>query len=338
MKKTVLLAGGAGYIGSHTAVELIEQGYNLVIVDNHNNSKPEVYNRLRIITGIDVIHYNIDVADEESMSRVFEENSIDVIIDFAGHKSVGESVEKPLMYYENNISTTFALIKLMKKYSVHNIIFSSSATVYGMDNKSPIVETMVSGRCTNPYGWTKYMNEQILMDVARAEEELAVVLLRYFNPVGAHKSGLIGEDPADIPNNLMPYISQVASGKLTKLRVFGNDYDTPDGTGVRDYIHIVDLAKAHVKAVDYIMKSKGVDVFNIGIGRGYSVLEMIAAFEKVSKVEIPFEIVKRRPGDIAICYANSDKALKKLGWKAEKTIEDMCADTWNWQRSNPNGY
>ena len=338
MSKTVLLAGGAGYIGSHTAVELINQGYDVVVVDCHYNSSPIVYDRLKEITGKDIKHYDIDVADTEKLRQVFEENEIKAIIDFAGYKAVGESVQKPLMYYENNLNTTFSLLRLMKEYGVANIIFSSSATVYGMENQSPLVETMRLGPCTNPYGWTKFMNEQILMDEAKANTNLSVVLLRYFNPIGAHASGRIGEDPKGIPNNLMPYISQVASGKLQELSVFGNDYDTEDGTGVRDYIHVVDLAKAHVLAVDYADKHKGTDVFNIGTGVGYSVLDMVKAFEKVNGLKIPYKIAPRRAGDVATCFADSSKAKVLLGWVAEKNLEDMCRDTWNWQKQNPEGY
>lgn len=338
MSKTVLLAGGAGYIGSHTAVELINQGYDVVVVDCHYNSSPIVYDRLKEITGKDIKHYDIDVADTEKLRQVFEKNEISAIIDFAGYKAVGESVQKPLMYYENNLNTTFSLLRLMKEYGVANIIFSSSATVYGMENQSPLVETMRLGPCTNPYGWTKFMNEQILMDEAKANTNLSVVLLRYFNPIGAHASGRIGEDPKGIPNNLMPYISQVASGKLQELSVFGNDYDTEDGTGVRDYIHVVDLAKAHVLAVDYADKHKGTDVFNIGTGVGYSVLDMVKAFEKVNGLKIPYKIAPRRAGDVATCFADSSKAKVLLGWVAEKNLEDMCRDTWNWQKQNPEGY
>ena len=338
MSKTVLLAGGAGYIGSHTAIELINKNYDVVIVDCHYNSSPIVYDRLEELTGQKIKHYDIDVADTEALRQVFEENIIDAVIDFAGYKAVGESVQKPLMYYENNLNTTFSLLHLMKEYNVANIIFSSSATVYGMENQSPLVESMRLGPCTNPYGWTKFMNEQILMDEAKANTNLSVVLLRYFNPIGAHESGRIGEDPKGIPNNLMPYIAQVASGKLQQLSVFGNDYDTHDGTGVRDYIHVVDLAKAHVLAVDYADKRKGSDVFNIGTGVGYSVLDMVKAFEKVNNLTIPYKIAPRRAGDIDTCYADSTKAKELLGWEAEKNLEDMCRDTWNWQKNNPNGY
>lgn len=338
MSKTVLLAGGAGYIGSHTSLELLEKGYDIIIADCHYNSSPIVYERLEKLSGKTFRHYDVDVADYEATRRVFEENSIDAIIDFAGYKAVGESVEKPLMYYENNLNTTFVLLKLMKEHQVDNIIFSSSATVYGMDNASPLTEEMRLGPCTNPYGWTKYMNEQILRDEAKANERLSAVLLRYFNPVGAHASGEIGEDPKGIPNNLMPYVSQVAAGKLEKLRVFGDDYDTEDGTGVRDFIHVVDLARAHVCAVDYALCHKGTECFNIGTGVGYSVLDLVHAFEKVNGLKIPYEIVGRRAGDVAACYADSSKAGRVLGWKAQKNLEDMCRDTWKWQSQNPNGY
>ena len=338
MKKTVLLAGGAGYIASHTAIELIEAGYNVISADCYYNSKPEVFNRLEKITGVKIKNYDVDVCDIEALDKVFEENNIDAVIHFAGYKAVGESVAKPMMYYENNLNSTFALTKTMKKYNCNNIVFSSSATVYGADNKIPYVETMQTGPCTNPYGWTKLMNEQILMDLANSDENLSVVLLRYFNPVGAHESGLIGEDPSGIPNNLMPFISQVAVGKREHLNVFGNDYDTHDGTGVRDYIHVVDLAKAHVKAIGYALDHKGSETFNIGTGVGYSVLDMVNAFEKSNSIKIPYVIADRRPGDIDIYYADSTKAAQILGWKAEKTLEDMCRDTWNWQKNNPNGY
>lgn len=338
MKKTVLLAGGAGYIASHTAIELIAAGYDVVSADCYYNSKPEVFNRIEKITGVKVKNYDVDVCDMEALDKVFAENRIDAVVHFAGYKAVGESVEKPMMYYQNNLDSTFSLIKVMKEYGCDNMVFSSSATVYGMQKVVPFVETMQTGPCTNPYGWTKLMNEQILMDFANADENLSVVLLRYFNPVGAHKSGLIGEDPAGIPNNLMPFISQVAVGKREHLNVFGNDYDTHDGTGVRDYIHVVDLAKAHVKAIDYALEHKGSEVFNIGTGVGYSVLDMVKAFEKANDIKVPYVIAPRRPGDIDTCYADSTKAADILGWKAEKTLEDMCRDTWNWQKNNPNGY
>lgn len=338
MKKKVLLAGGAGYIGSHTAIELMEAGYDVVSADCHYNSKPEVFNRMEKITGVRIKNYKIDVCDEIALEQVFEQENIDAVIHFAGCKAVGESVAKPMMYYENNLNSTIVLVRVMQKYGCSNMIFSSSATVYGVPETVPLVEIMPTGPCTNPYGWTKLMNEQMLMDFAVADKSLSVVLLRYFNPVGAHKSGLIGEDPAGIPNNLMPFISQVAVGKREHLNVFGDDYDTPDGTGVRDYIHVVDLAKAHVKAVEYAFNHKGTEVFNIGTGVGYSVLDMVKAFEMSNDLKIPYVITERRPGDIDSCYADSSKAEKILGWKAEKTLEDMCHDSWNWQKKNPNGY
>lgn len=338
MNKTVLLAGGAGYIASHTAIELMEAGYDVISADCYYNSKPEVFNRIEKITGIKVKNYDVDVCDMEALDKVFAENRIDAVIHFAGYKAVGESVAKPMMYYENNLDSTFSLIKVMRKYGCDNIVFSSSATVYGMQEVVPFVETMQTGPCTNPYGWTKLMNEQILIDAAKADEALSVVLLRYFNPVGAHESGLIGEDPSGIPNNLMPFISQVAVGKREHLNVFGDDYDTPDGTGVRDYIHVVDLARAHVKSIDFALGHKGTEVFNIGTGVGYSVLDMVKAFEKANNIKVPYVITDRRPGDIATCYADSTKAAELLGWKAEKNLEDMCRDTWNWQKNNPNGY
>lgn len=338
MKKKILLAGGAGYIGSHTAIELIEAGYDVVSADCYYNSKPEVFDRIEKITGIKVKNYVIDVCNEKDVEQVFEKEKIDAVIHFAGYKAVGESVAKPMMYYENNLNSTITLVKAMQEYGCNNMIFSSSATVYGVPESVPLVETMSTGPCTNPYGWTKLMNEQMLMDFATADKSLSVVLLRYFNPVGAHKSGLIGEDPAGIPNNLMPFVSQVAVGKREHLNVFGDDYDTPDGTGVRDYIHVVDLAKAHVKAVDHSLCHKGAEVFNIGTGVGYSVLDMVKAFEKSNNLKIPYIIAERRAGDIDICYADSSKAKEMLGWEAEKNLEDMCRDTWNWQRKNPDGY
>ncbi len=333
----ILLTGGAGYIGSHTCIELINAGHTAVIADNLCNSKRESINRVEKITGAKIPFYEIDVRDKEALSKVFEENSIDAVIHFAGLKAVGESCEIPLQYYSNNIDSTLILLEVMKKYNCHNIVFSSSATVYGIPERVPLVETMPTS-CTNPYGWTKLMIEQILTDVAKADPELSVVLLRYFNPIGAHESGTIGENPNGIPNNLMPYITQVAIGKLPQLGVFGDDYKTHDGTGVRDYIHVVDLAKGHVKAIDYAAKNKGTEVVNLGTGTGYSVLDIVKAFEKVNNVEIPYAIKPRRSGDIAECYADPTKAFEKLGWKAEKTLEDMCRDSWRWQKQNPKGY
>ncbi len=336
--KTILLAGGAGYIGSHTAVELLDSGYNVVIVDNYSNSSPEAINRIEKITGKKVIAYEADVKDKVLLSKIFEENNIDAVIHFAGLKAVGESVSKPIEYYRNNIDTTLSLLECMREYGTNSIIFSSSATVYGAENPIPYLETMKRGTCTNPYGWTKVMMEQILEDSAKANKDLSVVLLRYFNPIGAHKSGLIGEDPQGIPNNLMPYISQVAVGRRDHLTIFGNDYPTLDGTCRRDYIHVVDLAIGHVKAIDYVLEHKGVEVFNLGTGVPYSVNEIVNAFEKVNNIKIKYEYGPRRDGDLPEFYANSDKALEILGWKTERSLEDMCRDTWNWQKNNPNGY
>lgn len=336
--KTVLLAGGAGYIGSHTAVELLDCGYNVIIADNFSNSCPEAINRIEEITGKTVKCYKLDIKDSKALDAVFAENNIDAVIHFAGLKAVGESVAKPVMYYRNNIDTTLSLLESMNKYGVKNIIFSSSATVYGEENPVPYTEEMKRGTCTNPYGWTKVMMEQIFEDAAKADKELSVVLLRYFNPIGAHESGRIGEDPQGIPNNLMPYISQVAVGRREKLTIFGNDYPTPDGTCTRDYIHVVDLAKGHVKAIEYIFDHKGTEVFNLGTGTPYSVTEIVETFEKVNGIKVNHVYGSRRPGDLAECYANADKALRVLGWKTEKSLADMCRDSWNWQKNNPNGY
>lgn len=333
----ILLTGGAGFIGSHTCIELIAAGYEVVIADNFSNSKPEVLNRLKELTGQDIPFYELDVADKAKLDAVFKAENIDAVIHFAGYKAVGESVQKPLMYYKNNIGTTLTLLEVMEKHGVHNIVFSSSATVYGVPKTVPLVEGMDTG-CTNPYGWTKLMIEQILTDVSAANKDLSVVLLRYFNPIGAHPSGRIGEDPAGIPNNLLPYITQVAAGKLKQLGVFGNDYDTPDGTGVRDYIHVVDLAQGHVAAIDYAKKHKGTEVVNLGTGIGYSVLDIVQAFEQANHIKIPYEIKPRRSGDIAQCYANPKKALEKLNWQAKKSLQDMCKDAWNWQSHNLKGY
>ena len=373
----VLLTGGAGYIGSHTAVELIEAGHEVVIVDNLSNSNVKVLGRLKEITGVQIKFYEEDVANEEKLDQIFSENKIDAVIHLAGYKAVGESVKKPLEYYENNLITTINLVKVMNKYGVKNLIFSSSATVYGVPKQVPLKEGMDTW-CTNPYGWTKFMNERILMDISNANPDMSVILLRYFNPIGAHKSGLIGENPNGVPNNLMPYISQVAVGKLNELSIFGNDYDTNDGTGVRDYIHVVDLAKGHVKAVEYsgktngiedfevakenvktiefpvdnkeskifslpkeekkvmnfASKNSGVEIFNLGTGKGYSVLEMVEAFKKVNNVDVPYKIVERRPGDLPEYYADPTKALNELGWKTEKTVEDICRDSWNYEKNN----
>ncbi|MEE1281556.1 MAG: UDP-glucose 4-epimerase GalE [Acutalibacteraceae bacterium] len=333
----ILLTGGAGFIGSHTCVELIEAGYDVVIADDLSNSKPLVLERLKELTGKEIKFYQLDIADSEKMDDMFAKEKFDAVIHFAGFKAVGESVAKPVIYYRNNLGTTFTLLETMAKYNVNNIVFSSSATVYGVPESVPLVEGMKTG-CTNPYGWTKLMIEQILTDATVANKDLSVVLLRYFNPIGAHKSGRIGEDPTGIPNNLLPYITQVAIGKLPQLGVFGNDYPTHDGTGVRDYIHVVDLAKGHVKAIEYASKNKGAEIFNLGTGTGYSVLDIVKAFEKANDITIPYAIKPRRDGDIAECYADPVKAKEKLGWQAEKTIEDMCKDSWRWQFANPNGY
>ena len=336
--KTIFLAGGAGYIGSHTAVELLNAGYAVVVADNYSNSSPEAIRRVEQITGKSVKLYEADIRDNARLREIFRENKIDAVIHFAGLKAVGESVKKPVMYYRNNIDTTLSLLEVMAEFDVRNIIFSSSATVYGESNPVPYLETMQRGVCTNPYGWTKAMMEQIFEDAAKADENLSVILLRYFNPIGAHPSGMIGEDPRGIPNNLMPYITQVAVGKRDHLTIFGNDYPTPDGTCMRDYIHVVDLAKGHVKAVDYILEHSGVEVFNLGTGRPYSVTEIVTAFEQVNGVPVPHEYGARREGDLPQFFANADKALKLLGWKTELTLEDMCRDSWNWQKKNPNGY
>lgn len=334
----ILLAGGAGYIGSHTAVEMLDAGYDVVIVDDFYNSCAESVKRVEKITGKKVPLYEADVADADALRKIFAAEKIDAVVHFAGMKAVGESVAKPLMYYENNLGTTFALLKVMKEFGCHRFIFSSSATVYGDPDRLPLYETSPKKACTNPYGWTKWMIEQILMDAANADPELSVMLLRYFNPIGAHASGLIGEDPKGIPNNLFPFIAQVAVGIRDHLNVFGNDYPTPDGTCIRDYIHVVDLAKGHVCAVRYTEVHKGTEIVNLGTGNGYSVLEMVKAFERVNGIPIPYEITARRPGDAAVSYANADKAYKLLGWKAERTLDDMCRDTWKWQSQNPNGY
>lgn len=334
---SILVTGGAGYIGSHTVVELLKLGKEVVIVDNLSNSSILVLDRIETITGKRPTFYELDVADKVALREVFEKENIDAAIHFAGYKAVGESVEKPVMYYENNIMSTLALVEVMAEFGVKKIVFSSSATVYGLNNPSPLVETMPTS-ATNPYGYTKVMLEQILRDVEVADKEWSVALLRYFNPIGAHESGLIGEDPAGIPNNLMPFVAQVAVGKRPELSVFGNDYDTVDGTGVRDYIHVIDLALGHIKALEKISTTAGVHTYNLGSGQGTSVLELVQAFEKVNGVPVPYKIVDRRPGDVATCYANADKALEELDWKTEKTIEDMCRDTWNWQSKNPNGY
>ena len=334
----VLVTGGAGYIGSHTFVELLESGHEVVVVDNLCNSNSKSLERVEALTGKRVKFYLGDVRDEALLRRIFAENEISSVIHFAGLKAVGESVAQPWRYYDNNLNSTLVLTKVMTDVGVKNIIFSSSATVYSGDNEMPLRETSRTGGCTNPYGWTKYMTEQILSGMAHADPEWSVVLLRYFNPIGAHESGMIGEDPRGIPNNLMPYITQVAVGRREKLSVFGNDYDTPDGTGVRDYIHVVDLAKGHVAAVKYAGSHTGCEVFNLGTGVGYSVLDMVRTFQEVNGVPIPYQIVDRRPGDLPVCYADPSKSAEKLGWKAEKNLRDMCRDSWTWQSHNPMGY
>ena len=334
----ILVAGGAGYIGSHTCIELLNEGHQVVVVDNLYNSNEKALQRVEEITGKKVTFYKENLLNKEGINAIFDKEEIDAVIHFAGLKAVGESVAKPLEYYHNNMTGTFNLCDVMRSHGVKNIIFSSSATVYGDPAFIPITEECPKGKITNPYGQTKGMLEQVLTDLHVADPEWNVVLLRYFNPIGAHESGLIGEDPKGIPNNLVPYIAQVAVGKLKALGVFGNDYDTHDGTGVRDYIHVVDLAKGHVKALKKLEKGSGVNVYNLGTGTGYSVLDVLRAFEKACGKELPYEIKERRPGDIATCYADPAKAYKELGWKAEFGIERMCADSWRWQSQNPNGY
>lgn len=334
----VLLAGGAGYIGSHTAVELLNAGHDVVIADDYSNSCPEVVERIQEIAGKSVVSYEADVKNRDAVRKIFSENAIDCVIHFAGLKAVGESVQKPLMYYRNNIDTTLTLLECMAEADVNQFVFSSSATVYGEENDIPYVETMKRGSCSNPYGWTKVMMEEILEDTAKANPKLSVVLLRYFNPIGAHESGRIGEDPQGIPNNLMPYIAQVAVGRRDHLTVFGGDYATKDGTCRRDYIHVMDLANGHLKAVEYAANKQGVSVFNLGTGTPYSVLEIIKAFESATGVTIKYEMGARRAGDLPEFWANADKAAEILGWKTTRTLEDMCRDTWNWQSHNPQGY
>lgn len=334
----VLLAGGAGYIGSHTAVELLNAGHEVVIVDDYSNSSPESIARVQEITGKEVISYEADVKDKEAVRKIFAENKIDCVIHFAGLKAVGESVRLPIKYYRNNIDTTLTLLECMKEAGVSRIVFSSSATVYGEENESPLCETMPRGKCSNPYGWTKVMMEEILEDAAVADPDLTVILLRYFNPIGAHESGRIGEDPQGIPNNLMPYIAQVAVGRREKLTVFGGDYPTPDGTCQRDYIHVMDLADGHVKAVEYAEDHKGVEIFNLGTGNPYSVLEIVNAFDKANGLKINYEVGERRAGDLPRMWADATKAKEILGWTAKRSLEDMCRDTWNWQSHNPQGY
>lgn len=331
MRKATLLTGGAGYIGSHTAVELLDAGYEVIIVDDFSNCCPDVLDWIETIAGKRPVCYAINIADRRGLKAIFEKHRIEAVIHFAGFKAVGESVQKPLKYYRNNLDTTLTLLEVMAAHGVNKLVFSSSATVYGVPERVPLTEDMPTS-CSNPYGWTKWMNEQILRDASAADPALSVVLLRYFNPIGAHESSLIGEMPQRIPNNLLPYVAGVAAGTLEKLHVFGNDYPTPDGTGVRDYIHVVDLAKGHLAALRYADGHKGIEVFNLGTGRGYSVLEIVRAFEKANGVEVPYEINARRPGDVAVCYADTGKAKQVLHWKAEKDLETMCRDAWRWQK------
>ncbi len=325
----ILITGGAGYIGSHTCVELLEASHDVVIVDNFSNSNPKVLDNIKTITGKDFKFYEGDVKDKYLLEKIFKENKIDAVIHFAAYKAVGESVAKPLMYYRNNLDTTITLLEVMKEFNCHNFVFSSSATVYGSPKSLPIKEDFPLST-TNPYGTTKLMNEQMLSDVAKADPDFSVIILRYFNPIGAHKSGLLGEDPNGIPNNLMPYIVRVATKELPSLNIFGNDYDTKDGTGVRDYIHVVDLAKGHLKALEKATTSKGIKYYNLGTGTGYSVLDLVTTFEKVNNIKVPYKIAPRRAGDIASCYADPTKAYQELGFKTELTIEDMCRDSYNY--------
>lgn len=334
---TVLVTGGAGFIGSHTSIELLNAGYDIIILDNFVNSKPESLKRIKELAGKDFKFYQADIRDEEALTKIFAENKIDAVIHFAGLKSVPQSIKEPLNYYDNNIAGTVCLCRVMDKAGCKKLVFSSSATVYGSKNPSPLKEDMPTGGTTNPYGTTKYFIEQILQDLCVSDSKWGVSILRYFNPIGAHKSGRIGEDPNGIPGNLMPYITQVAIGKLECLNVCGNDYPTPDGTGVRDYIHVVDLATGHIKALDRLLKIDGCEVYNLGTGKGYSVLDVVKAFEKASGLKINYRIAPRRAGDVACCYADATKAKEVLGWQAKYDIDDMCADSWRWQSQNPNG-
>jgi len=338
MGMKVLVTGGAGYIGSHTIVELLNNGHEVVAFDNFCNSKPESLKRVKTITGKDFKFYEADMLDKDALNKIFDENEIDAVIHFAGLKAVGESCQLPILYYNNNITGTLNLVQVMEEHGVRNIVFSSSATVYGDSKVVPVKEDFPVGNATNPYGWTKYMQEIMLTDLQKANPDWTVTLLRYFNPVGAHESGLIGEDPQNIPNNLAPYISQVAIGKLPKLRIFGNDYNTHDGTGVRDFIHVTDLAIGHIKALAASATKKGVFIYNLGTGTGYSVLDLVKAFEKANGVEIPYEVIERRPGDVESLYADPTKAKEEIGFVATRGIEDMCRDLWNWQKKNPKGF
>lgn len=335
---SVLVTGGAGYIGSHTCVELLNAGEDVVIIDNFYNCKKSSLDRIRALVNKDFKFYECDIRDRDTLDSVFKKEKIDSVIHFAGLKAVGESVHKPLEYFDNNVNGTLVLLDVMRKNGCKKIVFSSSATVYGMNNVSPLTEDMEVGGVTNPYGRTKYMIECILKDLYVSDNSWSICLLRYFNPIGAHKSGTMGEDPNGIPNNLMPYITQVAIGKREYLNVWGDDYDTPDGTGVRDYIHVVDLALGHIKAVEKVESGDGLYIYNLGTGKGYSVLDVVKAFEKASGVKIPYKIGPRREGDIATCYSDPSKAYRELGWKAERDIEEMCEDSWRWQKQNPNGY
>ena len=335
---SILLTGGAGYIGSHTCVEMLNAGYDIVVADNYSNSSPEALKRVKELTGKDFPIYEADVCDSEAMNALFDREKIEAVIHFAGYKAVGESVQKPLMYYRNNLDSTMTLLEVMRAHDVKRLVFSSSATVYGMQEKMPLTEDMPIGGCLNPYGWTKCMIEQILFDVAKAESDWTMVLLRYFNPVGAHESGRIGENPNGIPNNLMPRITQAVIGKIPPIQVMGTDYPTPDGTCLRDYIHVVDLAKGHVCAIRYALEHTGAEAVNLGVGRGCSVREIIRAFEEATGEKVPCSDGPRRPGDAPVSYADASKALRLFGWKAEKSIVDMCRDSWRWQKQNPNGY
>lgn len=334
----ILLTGGAGFIGSHTAIELIQEGHTVTVVDNLSNASREGLKRVGVITGVEPKLCEADIRDREAMETLFSENRFDCVIHFAGLKAVGESVRKPLEYYDNNLTGTLVLLEVMREHGCKNLIFSSSATVYGNPKEIPITENCPKGSPTNPYGWTKSMIEQILTDLQKADPEWNVVLLRYFNPIGAHKSGLIGENPNGIPNNLMPYITQVAVGKLPQLSVYGNDYPTPDGTGIRDYIHVVDLAKGHVKALKSIVEGCGLAIYNLGTGTGYSVLDVVNTFAKVNQVQVPYAIRERRAGDLAVCYSDPSKAKTELGWTAQYGLDEMCEDAWRWQKNNPNGF
>ncbi len=335
---SILVTGGAGYIGSHTCIELMNAGYDVVVLDNFYNCKREALRRIKELSGKEFKFYECDIRDRKGLDHIFQNEQIDCVIHFAGLKAVGESVVKPLEYFDNNVGGTVTLLEAMRDNGCKKIVFSSSATVYGMNNISPLKEDMPVGGVTNPYGRTKLMIEEILRDLYRADDSWSIILLRYFNPIGAHKSGRIGEDPNGIPNNLMPYITQVAIGKLECLSVYGDDYDTPDGTGVRDYIHVVDLALGHVKAVEKAAKAAGLHTYNLGTGKGYSVLDMVHAFEKASGVKVNYKVVGRRAGDIGTCYSDPSLAKKELGWEAQRDLEEMCEDSWRWQKNNPNGY